>query len=77
MIDFLFAFAFSTPYMPFIPLDGIDADLSFTGASAHACNDALIQFRSDLEAFMTLWAKDLGVEGPPAQVHTWPLNIET
>jgi hypothetical protein len=77
MVDFLFTFAFSTPYVPFIPLDGIDAELSFTGASAHACNDALIAFRRDLEAFMTLWAKDVGVEGPPAQVHSWPLNIET
>ena len=77
MADFLFTFAFSPPYVPFIPLEGIDAELSFTGASAHACNDALIQYRRDLEAFMTLWAKDVGVEPPPAQIHQWPLNIET
>ena len=77
MVDFLFTFTFSPPYVPFIPLDGIDAELSFTGASAHACNDALIQFRRDLERFMTLWASDTNVEGPPAQIHQWPLNIET
>jgi hypothetical protein len=77
MVDFLFTFTFSPPYVPFIPLDGIDAELSFTGASAHACNDALIAFRGDLEAFMRLWAQDVGVEPPPAQVHSWPLNIET
>jgi len=77
MVNFLFTFAFSRPYVPFIPLDGIDAELSFTGASAHACNDALIAFRRDLEAFMTLWANDTSVEGPPAQIHQWPLNIET
>jgi hypothetical protein len=77
MAGFLFTFAFSPPYVPFIPLDGIDAELSFTGASAHACNDALIQYRRDLEAFMTLWATETQVEPPPAQVHQWPLNIET
>jgi hypothetical protein len=77
MVGFLFTFAFSPPYVPFIPLDGIDAELSFTGASAHACNDALIQYRGDLERFMTLWAKDAGVDPPPAQIHQWPLNIET
>jgi hypothetical protein len=77
MVDFLFTFTFSPPYVAFIPLDGIDAELSFTGASAHACNDALIQFRRDLEGFMALWAKDTSVEGPPAQIHQWPLNIET
>ena len=77
MVNFLFTFAFSRPYVPFIPLDGIDAELSFTGASAHACNDALIAFRRDLEAFMTLWANESDVQGPPAQVHQWELNIET
>jgi hypothetical protein len=77
MVNFLFTFAFSPPYVPFIPLDGIDAELSFTGASAHACNDALIQYRRDLETFMTLWADVTKVEGPPAQIHQWPLNIET
>jgi hypothetical protein len=77
MVDFLFTFTFSPPYVPFIPLEGIDAELSFTGASAHACNDALIQYRGDLERFMTLWAKDAGVDPPPAQIHQWPLNIET
>jgi Lipoxygenase len=77
LADFLFTFTYSTPYVPFIPLDGIDADLSFTGASAHACNDALIRFRRDIEQFMGLWGKDAGMEGPPAQIHRWPVNIET
>ena len=77
MVGFLITFAFSPPYLPFIPLDGIDAELSFTGGSAHACNDALIQYRHDLERFIALWAKDVGVEPPPAQIHQWPLNIET
>ena len=32
MITFLFTFTYSPPYVSFIPLDGIDAELSFTGA---------------------------------------------
>jgi hypothetical protein len=77
LANFLFTFAFSTPYVPFIPLDGIEADLPFTGPSAHACNDALIAFRRDLEQFIDLWARDSSIPGIPAQVHRWPLNIET
>jgi hypothetical protein len=77
LADFLFTFAFSTPYVPFIPLDGIEADLPFTGAGAQACNDALIAFRRDLERFIDLWAKDSSVPGIPSQTHRWPLNIET
>jgi len=77
LATFLFTFAFSTPYVPFIPIDGIEADLSFTGDSAHKCNDALIRFRRELVNFIGLWAKDVNVQGPPAQIHRWPLNIET
>jgi len=74
MANFLFTFAFSTPYAPFIPLAGIEAELPF---SAQICNDALIRFRQDLVWFMRLWADDTGVQPPPAQLHRWPLNIET
>ena len=77
MINFLFTFIYSTPYEAFIPLAGIAADQSFTGANAKPCNAALVQFRRDLEAFMTLWAYQADVQGPPAQVHQWELNIET
>jgi hypothetical protein len=77
MVDFLFTFIYSVPYEPFIPLAGVEADLSFTGPSGHTCNTALIQFRRDLEAFIDLWALDSNVPGVPAQVDRWPLNIET
>jgi len=77
LTNFLFTFIYSTPYEPFIPLAGIEADLSFRGPTALACNTALIQFRRDLEKFIDLWAQELKVQGVPAQVHQWELNIET
>jgi hypothetical protein len=77
LINFLFTFLYSPPYESFIPLAGADADLTFTGPTADACNKALHQFRLDLEAFMELWADDAHVQGPPAQIHQWELNIET
>jgi hypothetical protein len=77
MVTFLFTFIYSTPYESFIPLGGVDADQSFTGAAADACNAALVQFRRDVMAFMDLWAQDAHVPPTPAQEHQWALNIET
>src|SRR6195256_241541 len=77
MATFLFTFTHSTPYESFIPLGGVKADLSFTGATADACNAALVQFRRDVMAFMDLWAGDAHVPPTPAQEHQWALNIET
>ena len=70
---------YTAPYKPFIPLEGIEADLSFTGdpGTVDVCNQALIHYRRDLQDFMTLYASIAGVDGPPAQLHQWPLNIET
>jgi hypothetical protein len=76
MITFLFTFTYSPPYEAFIPLAGIDADLSFKGDNAEACNAALKQFRCDIKAFMDLWAGEAHVEPTPFQEHQWPLNIE-
>jgi len=77
LISFMYTFISSPPYEPLIPLAGIDADQSFTGTTAEACNAALVRFRRDVQAFMTLWAYDADVQGPPAQIHQWELNIET
>jgi hypothetical protein len=77
MITFLFTFTYSPPYESFIPLAGVDAEPSFTGDTAEACNAALRRFRRDVKAFMDLWARDAHVEPTPAQEHQWPLNIET
>jgi hypothetical protein len=79
LISFAFTFTYSAPYIPLIPIAGIDRDLPFTGPreAARAGNDALVEFRSRLQAFMALYAEAAEVDGPPAQIHQWPLNIET
>jgi hypothetical protein len=79
MVTFLFTFSFSPPYVPFIPLTGVDAQPPFTGSAGEVamCEAALSQFRADLENFISQYAADYGVQGAPAQIHQWPLNIET
>ncbi len=79
LISFLFTFVYSTPYIPFIPLDGIDQELSFVGPSGigDICNQALIRYRQDICAFIALYAAGSDVPGAPAQIHQWELNIET
>jgi hypothetical protein len=79
LIAFAFIFIYSAPYEPFVPLAGIGADLSFTGEPGivDVCNQALIGYRRDLQDFMTLYASTSNVPGPPAQLHQWPLNIQT
>jgi hypothetical protein len=79
LISFAFTFIYSAPYVPLIPLAGIDRDLPFAGPrdAASASNKALVEYRTALQAFMAGYAADAEVEGPPAQIHQWPLNIET
>jgi hypothetical protein len=85
MANFLFTFVYTPPYASFIPIAGVEAELSFRGPGEAACNNALIQFRRDLQAFMELYAKDSNVQSrpakmnfqvTPAQIHQWELNIE-
>jgi Lipoxygenase len=73
MLNFYFTFAFSVPYEPFIPLEGIDdTSTLFYGEDVNdPSNQALIAFRKEiLEILLTL---DPGFP----QVFQWPLNIET
>jgi lipoxygenase len=79
LMAFLFTFIYSAPYVPFIPLAGIGEELPFTGSDAATdkANRALVHYRRDLEAFMTHYAAECSVPGPPAQIHQWELNIET
>jgi lipoxygenase len=79
LATFAFTFIYSAPYKPFIPLAGIDRELPFVGPPgvADVCNQALIRYRTDLRAFMTLYAAESGVPGPPAQLNQWELSIET
>jgi hypothetical protein len=85
MATFLFTFIYSPPYIPFIPVAGVQAELSFHGPAAGVCNDALIQYRRHLLAFMELYATDsnfqnlpaqMNFQVTPAQIHQWELNIE-
>jgi Lipoxygenase len=71
MVTFYFTFAFSVPYVPLIPLEGLDANLSFPGGTSEARNQALIAFRTRILAFIN--RHDTGTP----QRFQWPLNIET
>ncbi len=71
MMTFYFTFGFTTPYVPFIPAAGIDADLYYPGGVNDPRNQALIGFRRKLQAFINRYQ----TENP--QIHQWPRNIET
>ncbi len=71
MVTFYFTFAFSVPYVPFVPLDGIEDDLFFPGGPTEPRNSALIGYRAALIDFLRDWQP-----GSP-QINQWPRNIET
>ncbi len=70
-LGFYFTFAFSTPYEPFIPLEGADADLFFPGGPRSRRNQALIALREGLAGFIDRYQPD------QPQRFQWPRNIET
>jgi hypothetical protein len=70
-VTFYFTFAYSTPYEPYIPLAGVDAELFFPGGPRDPRNRALIKLRRGLARFID----DYQPEMP--QRFQWPLNIET
>ena len=70
-VTFYFTFAFSTPYVPFIPLAGVDAELFFPGGLADERNRAQVAFRRGLADFINDYQPEM------AQRFQWPLNIET
>jgi hypothetical protein len=71
MVRFYFTFAFSVPYVPFIPLEGIDASLFFPGGPSEPRNRALIAYRDRVLKFIA------GLDDGTIQRFQWPLNIET
>lgn len=80
LTKFLFAFAYSTPYTPFIPLEGIehiDDGEHFVGPDSirDVCDQALKNYRHAIQDFIDLWAKESKIPGAPAQIHQWDLNI--
>ena len=70
MINFYFTFIFSAPYEPFIPLDGIETALFFDHNPNEPRNQALINYRNTVMAFIESFQKT-------PQIYQWPLNIET
>lgn len=70
-VNFYFIFVNSPPYTPFIPLDGVDTNLFFSGGTGDSRNQALIQFRNGLASFINDYEPDT------PQRFQWPLNIET
>ena len=71
MLKFLTTFAFTSPYVPFIPKAGVDADLFFPGGLSDLRNKALVEYRKAAIKFMEEYA-------PDQKTHEqWPLNIET
>ena len=93
MTTFYFTFVFSVPYVPFIPVEGVEADLYFPGDAGSACNQALIKYRRDvlsfIDVYVAAWQEALaalqggaarGLEDSPDASglrHQWPRNIET
>lgn len=70
-VTFYFTFAFSTPYESFIPLDGVAHELFFPDGRSDSRNEALIDLRRGLQAFIADYQPDL------PQPFQWPRNIET
>ncbi len=71
MMAFYSIFSFSVPYVPFIPLAGIDQSLFFAGGPGNPANAALIELRKKLLGFI----EQLDPGTP--QRFQWPLNVET
>jgi Lipoxygenase len=73
MLNFYFTFAFSVPYEPLIPLEGIDdkSTLFYGEDVLNPSNQALIVFRKKILAIL------LQIQPDVPQVFQWPLNIET
>jgi len=85
MISFLMTFAYSPPYIPFIPIAGVGADLPFTGPARAACNAALVTYRTAVLTIINTFFADSNVQTQPAQMNfqatpaqntQWELNIE-
>lgn len=71
MMAFYSIFAFSVPYVPFIPLTGIEDDLFFPGAAGNPGNAALVEFRKQVLSFIEQ------LDPGTLQRFQWPLNVET
>jgi hypothetical protein len=71
MVNFLFTFSFSVPYVSLVPVAGVETNLFFGNDSKEPRNQALIRLRQDIMRIL----KEIEPETP--QFFQWPLNIET
>ena len=71
MASFYFSFAFTKPYEPFVPPEGVEAHLYFPSGLNDARNRALVAYRNALIQFVNARAV------LPDQIGQWPLNVET
>ena len=68
MLHFYFTFWASTPYVPFVPIGGVDRELFFDDAVS---NQALIDLRRFIVDFIERFEPDT------PQIWQWERNIET
>ena len=75
MMKFYYTFAFSRPYEPFVPAYGLGSNLFFPGGLADLRNQALVQYRQQIETLI----EQLSPNPTPTlpQRYQWPLSIET
>ena len=80
MMTFLFTFIYSAPYEPFIPITGKNDGLFFDGGVTDPRNIALVELRTKMIEIMDQYTDEIkpeNYESGPAQIHQWPLNVET
>ena len=80
MITFYFTFVDSAPYEPIIPLSGVEGQLFFEGGMDNPINTDLVVFRNKLIAFIEAYTERNKIPNRPAnsaQIHQWPMSIET
>jgi hypothetical protein len=69
--SFYFAFAFAKPNEPFIPREGVEANLFFPSGLNDPRNRALVTYRNALIQFINARAV------LPNLTQQWPLNVES
>ncbi len=71
MVNFYYIFVFSLPYEPLLPSDGMDSRLFFPGGPSSPRNQALIEFRNEIDRFLRRF------DPASPQPEQWPMNVET
>lgn len=78
MITFLFTFAYSAPYDSLIPVQGLETGLFFPTGDER--NPALVEFRRKMQKVIEGYTLHFSIPGrtsDEAQIHQWPINVET